>query len=156
MNEISIRAAGIEDAEFMCQLLIRSITQLCAEDHHHNAEILNTWLAGKTKENMVAWIAKRQIHTVVAYTQNQLAGVASIENSGFIHLCYVAPEWIGKGIGHQLFKHLEAWSVAQNISELSLTSTATAKQFYQNHGMVFTGTRTNCFGTVGYPMKKML
>jgi hypothetical protein len=51
---MEIRDAETEDALAACQVLRRSITELCISDHRNDPTILGRWLANKTPENVVS------------------------------------------------------------------------------------------------------
>lgn len=58
---MEIRRATPEDAEAACQVLRRSITELCIADHQGDAQSLAAWLANKTPENVRRWTANQHL-----------------------------------------------------------------------------------------------
>jgi hypothetical protein len=48
--EMHIRDAVPEDAAAACEVMRRSISELCSADHHDDPVILGRWLANKTPE----------------------------------------------------------------------------------------------------------
>jgi hypothetical protein len=54
--EIRIRDAIPEDASAACQVMRRSITELCVPDHRNDPMILERWLSNKTAEIFRSWI----------------------------------------------------------------------------------------------------
>jgi hypothetical protein len=59
-----IRDAIDTDADEACQVVRRSITELCHRDHLSDASTLTAWLANKTPANMRRSIG--EAHVVVA------------------------------------------------------------------------------------------
>src|ERR1700733_14128188 len=53
---MKIRDAVPEDAPAACQVMRRSIAELCAADHHDDPAILQRWLSNKTPEVFRSWI----------------------------------------------------------------------------------------------------
>lgn len=144
----------MSDASAICNLLIRSIRELCIADHHGDERVLSVWLEGKTPEKMAQWIASREIITIVCTLNESVVGVASIGLDGYVHLCYVDPDHIGKGIGQKMLLELLRIAKVHQNDTLRLISTATARAFYQKNGFIGSGKPTRCFGIPGYPMSK--
>jgi hypothetical protein len=55
---IEVRDAVREDAPAACEVIRRSISELCEADHRNDPEILRRWLANKTPEIVGSWIIK--------------------------------------------------------------------------------------------------
>src|SRR5262245_59920082 len=87
---MEIRKACREDAEELCALSRRSITELCQADHQEDPPTISLWLANKTAENMRRWIA--QTYVFVATEHGRIVGVGAITDSGEITLNYVSPD----------------------------------------------------------------
>jgi hypothetical protein len=64
---MEIRDATVEDAAPACEVLRRSITQLCVADHANDPAILMPWLANKTPEIVASWIARPGMRTYSAW-----------------------------------------------------------------------------------------
>lgn len=71
-------------------MLIRSITELCVEDHHNDPSALTAWLWNKTVPNVLSWIASDELYCAVAVDEQGICGFGSISRLGEILLCYVA------------------------------------------------------------------
>ena len=58
MNDIGmkVRAAVPEDAAAACQVMRRSIAELCVADHRNDPAITERWLSNKTPEIFKSWI----------------------------------------------------------------------------------------------------
>src|SRR5258707_11040363 len=55
---LEIRTAGPEDALAACQVMRRSIAELCVADHRNDEAILKPWLCNKTPEVFLSWIGQ--------------------------------------------------------------------------------------------------
>ncbi len=125
-----IRAARTEDAAAACQVLRRSIIELCHADHHGDPAILEKWLANKTSEFVASWIDHSDNHVFAAVEANVVVGVAMINCRGEILLNYVSPDARFRGVSKALLERLEATARTLGNAECTLTSTVTAHRFY--------------------------
>jgi GNAT superfamily N-acetyltransferase len=151
---MEIREASIEDGEAACEVIRRSIIELCAADHQGDAAQLAAWLDNKTPDNVRSWIAHADNSFLVAVEQDVIVGVAAATKAGEITLNYVAPEARLRGVSRALLGALESRARARGNPRCTLTSTATALPFYVANGYVEDGAAARC-GT-GYRMSKVL
>lgn len=150
------RMAETRDAETVCQVLRRSITECCIEDHRGDPRLLVAWLSNKTYDNVLRWIESEGCHPVVAEVDGVLVGFASVLASGEIPLNYIVPEVRFTGVGKALLVRLETIARGLGLQELRLESTRTARVFYLRSGFGPSGSPVTAFGMVGYPMTKSL
>ena len=154
---MEIRQARIEDAPSACQVLRRSITELCVADHHNDPAILQRWLANKTPEIVASWIAKPGSTVLVATEENAILGVGSVTDAGEITMNYVSPDARFRGVSRALISALEDRAAQSGNTRCHLTSTETARGFYHRAGYSEDGPPAGKFGTSGsYPMSKAL
>ena len=152
---VEIRPARDADAEAACEVLRRSIRELCTEDHREDAATLAAWLFNKTPENVRRWISTG--HVVVADDAGTLCGVGAVQATGEITLNYVAPEARFRGVSKALVAAVEAWARDHGVTRCTLRSTATARRFYASVGYGDSGPPSPGFGiTLAYPMAKEL
>jgi GNAT superfamily N-acetyltransferase len=148
-----VRAARHEDAEQACDVVKRSITELCEADHRGDALTLAQWLSNKTPDNMRRWID--QHCTFVATDGAAIVGVAVLKHTGEIILNYVSPDARFRGVSKALIARLEARARELGIETLTLQSSATAIRFYFAAGYRSLGPPTPGFGvTFCHPMAK--
>lgn len=154
---MEIRRAVITDAPDACQVLRRSITELCAADHHNDPEILRLWLANKTPEIVASWIEKPGSTMLLAVDGNTILGVGSVTDAGEINMNYVSPDAQFRGVSRTLIGALEDRAREQGNARCHLSSTQTARHFYHRLGYAEDGPAACKFGTTGsYPMSKAL
>lgn len=152
-----IRAATAEDAAEICMVLRRSITELCAADHQNDPQILSQWLANKTEDNLRVWIAREGQIYFVAEIDGRIAGVATVLATDGVLLNYVSPDYQYRGVSKALMAISEGWLKEQGQVVSRLTSTATAKQFYEKLGYLPEGdAKTGRSGIPSFPMIKAL
>jgi GNAT superfamily N-acetyltransferase len=152
-----LRDALAADAEAACNVLRRSIAELCVADHHHGPAILQAWLANKTTEIVASWIAKPDNSMLVAVEDGAIVAVGSITDAGEIQLNYVSPDDRFRGVSRALLKALEKRAIERGNLRCHLISTETARRFYLSAGYVEDGPPQGKFGTASsYPMSKQL
>jgi GNAT superfamily N-acetyltransferase len=152
-----IRDAISADAAAACDVLRRSITELCVDDHKNDPAILANWLSNKKPEIVAAWIANPKNSLLVAVDDDRILGVACVANQGEINLNYVSPDARFQGISRALLRALEARAAERGNARCTLLSTETARRFYREAGYVEEGAPEGKFGTSsGYPMSKRL
>src|ERR1700730_9456946 len=83
---IEIRDAVREDAPAACEVLRRSISELCHADHLNDPAILNRQLANKTPEIVGSWIIKPGNSVLVAVEDGSILAVGSVTDTGEITL----------------------------------------------------------------------
>ncbi len=143
---IEIRIAGPEDALAACEVLRRSITECCVQDHQQRADILDAWLGNKTPQNVALWIASPANFTLIAERDGAVVGVALLTQAGKLSLCYVVPEALHAGIGKALLQGIEVKARDWGIAVLRLHSTASASRFYARNGYILAGKEKSCYG----------
>jgi GNAT superfamily N-acetyltransferase len=154
---MKIRDATPDDAIAGCQVLKRSIAELCTTDHKNDPAILARWLGNKTIENFVAWAAQPDNSLLVAVEDSRVLAVGSVTDAGTIGLNYVSPDARFRGVSRALLRALELRALERGNTRCNLTSTETAHRFYLSNGYTESGQPSGAFGTSsGYPMSKPL
>jgi GNAT superfamily N-acetyltransferase len=154
---LEIREARLDDADRACDVLRRSISQLCVADHGNDPAILSAWLANKTPEIVAAWISQNGNSLLLATEGDAILAVGSVTDAGEITLNYVAPEARFRGVSRALLRALEVRAAERGNRRCRLTSTETAHRFYQSAGYVDDGAPAGKFGTkASYPMSKVI
>jgi GNAT superfamily N-acetyltransferase len=154
---MQIRPARIEDAVEACEILRRSITELCQADHRDDSQNLEAWLSNKTADNVRSWIANPNTYIVIATEGATTIGVGAVTSSGEIILNYVSPAARFRGVSKAILKWLEAKALKLGNARCAVTSTETARRFYLSAGYLQRGSPTISFGRItGYPMVKQL
>jgi GNAT superfamily N-acetyltransferase len=154
---MKIRDATPNDAIAGCEVLKRSISELCAADHKNDPAILARWLGNKTVENFAAWAEQPDNSLLVAVEDDQILAVGSVTDAGTIGLNYVSPDARFRGVSRALLQALERRAAERRNRQCTLISTETARRFYLSNGYFEAGAPSGAFGTTsGYPMSKPL
>jgi hypothetical protein len=154
---MEVRDAVAEDAEAACQVMRRSIAELCFADHRNDPAVLQRWLANKTPEFFTSWLSQPDNSLLVAVEDGKILAVGSVTDAGKITLNYVSPDARFRGVSRGILGALEARAAERGNTQCVLTSTETGGRFYKTRGYVEDGPAIGEFGTTtGYPMTKLL
>jgi GNAT superfamily N-acetyltransferase len=134
MPAYRIRPARAADAFEACEVLRRSITELCEADHRNDQQALAAWLANKTPNNVGAWIADTGNFVIVATDGDRIVGVAAMTLTGIVTLNYVSPGARFRGVSKALLVELERKAADLGLVQCRLSSTETALRFYRAAG----------------------
>jgi GNAT superfamily N-acetyltransferase len=150
---VEIRDATPDDAVAACDVLRRSICELCIADHGNDPAILAAWLRNKTPEIVAGWATHPGNSLLVAVEGDAILAVGSVTDSGEITSNYVSPDARFRGVSRAMIHALEARAMERGNTGCTLTSTETAYRFYQSCGYVDSGPPAGKFGTLAsYPM----
>ena len=133
---MNIRPALPSEAEAAIDLVRRSITQLCVEDHQNDPMTLQGWLANKSAKNMRAWIETPGSFAFVADRDGAMAGVGVYTGAGDLMLLYVEPEARFSGISSALLAHMEESARALRLPSLHVSASRAARRFFLERGYV--------------------
>lgn len=153
---MKIEKAKPEQLHDICELVQNSITKLCAADHFNQQHHIEAWVADRSIENIEQMLFTLNSITFVCVDNTHIVGVSHLTNSGVLDLCYVQYQHIGKGIGRMILAAAETQAQAWACDEISLISSATAKQFYLSHGYEQHKETIIHIGMPGYPLRKRL
>jgi GNAT superfamily N-acetyltransferase len=154
---MEIRDAVIDDAASACDVLRRSIAELCTADHGNDPAILARWLANKTPGTLAAWIADAGSSVLVAAERGAILGVGAVTDTGEITLNYVSPDARFRGVSRTMLAALETRAMERGNARCTLVSTETARRLYLSAGYTEDGPAQRKHGSAGsYPMSKAL
>jgi len=154
---MEIRDALPADAEAACEVMRRSITELCSEDHRGHPAVLVRWLGNKKPEIFRSWLTQGGQSYLVASQDGRIVCVGAVTDAGEITLNYVSPDARFRGVSRAMLAALEKRAAERGNSRCTLTSTATARRFYRANGYAENGPPAGHFGTQsGFPMTKTL
>lgn len=151
-NSLELRDVLESDAEAICNLVTRSIRELCTSDHKNIPETLELWLKNKTTQNFIARIRSARNINLACYINDNIAGYSCMATDGHITLNYVSPDFRSCGVSTALLVKMHSIAVELGNSECYLESTATAYEFYLSRGYRMTGPKIDKFGISAIPM----
>jgi GNAT superfamily N-acetyltransferase len=156
-DEMEIRDAVAEDAPVACEVLRRSISELCVSDHGNDPAILMRWLDNKTPEIVASWIVNPANSVLVVVERETIIAVGAVTHAGEITLNYVSPDARFRGVSRSLLGALEARAIERGNARCTLTSTETARRFYQANGYAEDESMAGKFGgPASYTMSKLV
>ena len=151
------RRAVKSDAAAACEVVRRSVVELCVADHRGDTKTLAAWLANKTTAHFEDWIASDRHVALAAEREGAVVGFGLMSLSGVIELLYVAPDARFSGVSKALLSALEAEAAGAGIRETQLESTVTALRFYTSAGYSRAGNATHgSCATRCYPLSRHL
>ncbi len=152
---MKIRDAVPEDATVACEVMRRSIAELCVADHRNDPTILERWLGNKTPEIFKSWIRAGNA-LLVAIEDERILAVGCVTDAGEITLNYVS-RTRGFAVSAECCWPLSKTARERGNERCTLKSTETARRFYLERGCSEQGPADGKFGTTsGYPMSKHL
>jgi GNAT superfamily N-acetyltransferase len=156
VRPVDIRIARVEDAQQVCDVLRRSIEELCISDHGGDPDAIREWLANKTLDNVFAWIEDGNQQLIVAEKNGRVLGVGAATASGEITLNYVSPEARFHGISKAILQRLEIYLRENGHARCTLSSTRTAHRLYRAAGYEDAGPLRTWGRLNALPMTKRL
>ena len=135
----TVRAATTEDSPGVCNVLRRSIIEVCAPVYN-NESVIGEWLSNKTEDNVTKWIESERTYSVVcADIDNTILGFGLTTLKGEILLIYLVPEALYKGNGKLMLRAMEQRLLQEGVEEFHTVSSITAKDFYERNGFTRDG-----------------
>lgn len=128
---IAIRRATQEDRESIWQVHVRAIQEVC--NSHYSPKEIEDWSEVLKPTRYDEPIKRGSFF--VAVDANVIVGFGNLnQDNGEIEAVYVAPEYVGRGVGKKVLQALE--SVARNLelTMVRLSSSLNAVHFYENAG----------------------
>jgi GNAT superfamily N-acetyltransferase len=152
-----IRRAVAADAAGSCDVVRRSIVDLCSADHRGDEARIAAWIANKTPSTFEQWISAEGSLALVAEGAGGIVGFSLMESNGAVRLLYVLPAARFSGVSTALLAAMEREAIARGVPEVRLSSTETARRFYERRGYASAGAPTDGPRRVrSYPMVKRL
>lgn len=140
----------------MSAVLIASITELCALDHHNDPTAIANWTANKSPAGVRAMLASPNAEFFVAEVGGAVAAVGCVVNGAEIGLNYVHPAHRFRGLSRALLGAMEDAMRAAGTVEARVKSTETAHRFYLARGWQDAGEKYTGRFVDAWPMLKRL
>ncbi len=129
-----IRPASSMDIPQISEVLIRSITELCREDHQGDADLLAEWTGNKSDEDIRRWLDGPHHLRVSLGEDGRIAAVGMFSDQGEILLLYVHPAQRAQGHSDALLDAMERAMRRNGLRHATLESTRVAHDFYRRRG----------------------
>jgi putative acetyltransferase len=115
----------------LAALFFRTIHTVNLGDY--TQEQVDAWApAGR---DLSAWAERfRGRHTFVAEMSGVIAGFAELDPSGYLDRFYVSADFVGRGVGKELYRELERRALCLRLPKIRLEASITAKPFFERCG----------------------
>ena len=133
-----VREAMPSDSAKACEVLRRSISEICSLDYNDQS-VIDEWLGNKTESNIKEWIQSVNSYSVVCTNDDHIVGFGTITLEGEVLLLYLVPEALRKGNGKLMLEAMEERIISECIEEIYTVSSITAKPFYERNGYTKNG-----------------
>jgi len=133
-----VREAIPSDSTKVCEVLRRSISEICSLDYNDQS-VIDDWLENKTETNVKKWIQSVNSYSVVCTNDDLIVGFGLITLEGEVLLNYLVPEALHKGNGKLMLEAMEQRIILEGIKEIYTVSSITAKPFYERNGYTENG-----------------
>lgn len=129
MANCDIRAATTDDAAALSALIQEAVRISNARDY--SAAIIDLICANFVPGKIIEKMGRRDVFAAVDETG--IVGTISLGGDR-LHSMFVRARRQSQGIGRRLVAHLEAHALTKGLSSLHLSSSMTAKPFYEKLG----------------------
>lgn len=159
MGQIHISEFQQEDITEIIHLFYATVQQINRADY--SEEAIAAWAPVEEKGNLLkAWehsLVKNK--TLVAKTNEQIAGFIDIRSDGYLDRLYVHKDKQRIGIASALLTEIEKWALKEGVSFIWTFSSITARGFFEKHGFEVIGkedVERKGVSLTRYKMKKIL
>ena len=104
---LEVRDALLGDAGEAAEVLVRSITHLCHDDHQDDPDRIAHWTRNKMPETVARWISDPTLLTLVAVEGTRVVAIGGARRPDHILLNYVDPSCRLRGASTLLMAELE-------------------------------------------------
>ena len=129
MDALTIRPATPADVAALSELIRRTVRRSNAADYA--APVVELIAANHAPDKVAQRLVERDVF--VCLEGHRIVGTIGLESDKLRSL-FVEPDLQGRGVGARLVAHLEAHARQAGVAELHLSSSITARGFYQRLG----------------------
>jgi putative acetyltransferase len=107
---------------------------------HYSPEQIEAWAADSG--DLKSWAAARAAaHTFLAIIEDQVAGFTDVDDSGYIDMLFVHPNFGRHGVASALLAHVVAFGRQRGLPALTTFASLTSEPVFERQGFVTTGQR---------------
>lgn len=129
--KLYIREYQAADSDALAALFFRTIHTVNLGDY--TLEQVQAW--APADRDLKAWAERfRGRHTYVAEIDGAIAGFAELDPGGYLDRFYVSADFVGRGVGKELYRELERRALCLGIRKIHLEASITAKSFFERCG----------------------
>ena len=135
---MQLRAYTVGDAEATLRVFLRAVRETARA--HYSPDQIEAWAADH--EDLDSWAAARAAaHTYLATIGDRVAGFTDLDDSGYIHMLFVDPDFGRRGVASTLLAHVIALGRARGVPALTTFASLTSRPVFERSGFVVTGQR---------------
>jgi putative acetyltransferase len=132
---LTLRVAHAHEFSTLRALLHAAVHQLGSR--HYSAAQCAAW--APEQYDAAAWQQRLAANPPwVACRGDTLAGFIDLHPDGLIDLCFVHPQFTGRGVGSLLLQHVLAQAAARALPHLYANVSLSAEALFARHGFVVT------------------
>lgn len=125
-----IRKFKPDDFDEILSLFYLSVHKIAGKDYSQKQ--LNAW--APDSPDLKAWQKNLSFGSVLVEEDNsQIRGFGKIENSGYLDLLYVHPDFLKQGVGYSILEYMINWALKNKISQIRSQVSITARPFFSNN-----------------------
>jgi len=144
---MQIRLATVSDIDEIAQLYRETILTVNANDY--TKEQIKAWAS--TYSNQAGWVRRmEEQYFYVSVLDKKIVGFASIDKFGYFDLLYVHKDYQGQGIATKLAAKIEEVARQNEMTEITVQSSLTAKPFFEQAGFKVTGEKRKLVNNVPF------
>jgi putative acetyltransferase len=128
---LRIRQYDLHDAPAIAQLFYETIHSINRKDY---SEEEVRAVAPEVPDADIWHLRMSQRHTLVAEDNSQILAFAELESDGHLDMFYCRADAVGRGIGRQLYRTVEAQAAELSIVRLFAEVSITARPFFERCG----------------------
>ena len=134
-----IRLATIEEAAALTRLSIASKRHWRYPEHYYDIFKKELAITPDYIEKNTVFVFEQKktligFYSVVILEQDLETALITIEKGSWLDHMFIAPQFIGRGIGRQLFAHLKSWCGSSGVKTIRLLADPNAQGFYEKMG----------------------
>lgn len=131
MTDFSIRPFDDADAAAAARIFYEAVHQGAAG--HYDERQRDAW--AKQVPETEPWRQRlRSQHTFVAEANSELIGFMTLNDSGYVDLAFVSPNWIGKGVARALYDCVERLAIDRGLERLTTEASHMARRHFERQG----------------------
>jgi putative acetyltransferase len=129
---VTVRDFRAEDSAATLSVFLDAITVTASVDY--TPEQIAAWSAPHDRSVTEWGLSRASTNTIVAIVDGSIAGFSDVDNDGYIHMMFVAPEFGRRGVARALLGEVESRARTLGATMLSTNASITARPFFERHG----------------------
>ena len=135
---MELRTYTVGDAEATLRVFLRAVRETARA--HYSPDQIEAWAADHG--DLDSWAAARAAaHTYLAIIGDRVAGFTDLDDSGYIDMLFVEPDFGRRGVASALLAHVIALGRARGLPALTTFASLTSQPVFERLGFVITGQR---------------